>query len=440
MRKTPAKHRQWILRELPLLEEYGLLDTPARKRLEDHYNSQPTTQSNWIVIAFAILGALLIGGGIILLFAHNWEELSRSTRAVLSFCPLAVGIGFGWIALKRNGTSLQESAALFQTLAVGASIALIGQTYHIPSNTPAFLLTWALLIMPLIFLLKSVGSYVFYLALITCWAGAAQDRYDQAIGLWALLLPALFWIVNCCRVSWHSPRTLLSLWALMLCLPIALGITMEHEVPGLWIVVYASFFSLIGLLGLRYLPESQGWSNPLGSAGILGITGLTYLFTWYELWGKVHWSYRHWAQVSNWELWHDAFVALLLLIPWAITAVKTFDRHSLPNLILASFPPLAVIAFATSLTRDFELINTLIFNLYMLTLGLAYLVQGCRTIRLRLVNFGMAVLSLLLVSRFFDSDFGFLARGIAFILIGCGFLIANLLIARQKHKLEAHQS
>ncbi|MGB0257583.1 MAG: DUF2157 domain-containing protein, partial [Coraliomargarita sp.] len=396
MRKIPAKHRHWLIKELPLLENEGVLDTTSRQRLESYYDSQPTAQSNWIIVAFAILGALLIGGGIILLFAHNWEELGRSTRAVLSFCPLIVGIAFSSFALNRDGTGLKEAAAIFQTLAVGASIALIGQTYHIPSNTPAFILTWALLSMPLIFLLRSVGVYILYLALICFWTGHAQDRYDQAIGFWPLLLPALAWCFQCSRNSWTAPRTLISLWALMLSLPIALGISLEHKFPGLWIVTYASYFGLIGLLGLRFYPNCHGWSNPLGSMGILGIAGLTYIFTWQDLWDEVARDYTHWSYTFEWGLWYDSTITLALLIPWAMIVVKSFNRHSLPKITLASFTPLAALSLSIAIVSDQSLVSTLLFNLYMLALGLAYLVQGCRSIQLRLVNFGMLILSLLL--------------------------------------------
>ncbi len=174
--------------------------------------------------------------------------------------------------------------------------------------------------------------------------------------------------------------------------------------------------------------------------GILGITGLTYIFTWQDLWHEVHRDYGCWSPATGWEPWYDSIIAVALLVSWAIIAVKSFNRHSLPSIALASFTPLAVIALSISILSDQDLISTLLFNLYMLALGLAYLVQGCRTIRLRLVNFGMLILSLLLITRFFDSEFGFLTRGIAFILIGCGFLAANLLIARQKRKMEGLQA
>ncbi len=62
------------------------------------------------------------------------------------------------------------------------------------------------------------------------------------------------------------------------------------------------------------------------------------------------------------------------------------------------------------------------------------IVSGCKRLRLRELNGGMFLLSVLIVTRFFDSEFGFLARGIAFIVLGIGFLAANLVIARRKRR------
>ena len=435
MRKIPAKYRQWLFQELPTLEQEGILSAESRHRLEGYYSDQVGTRSHWAMIAFAVLGALLIGGGIILLFAHNWEDLSRSARAVLSFCPLVVGAALSGVAIRRGGTALCESAGIFHSLAVGASIALIGQTYHLPSNTLGFLLIWALLILPLIFLLPSTGAYLFYIAMICGWSGVAQEEYGQALGFWFLLAPAIFHVVRLIRRE--APDGLLSLWGLMLMLPIALGIVLERTIPGLWIVAYALFLSFSGLLGLRLSPDATGWRNPLLTVGLTGVTVLTYLLTWQEMWHEIGWSHtRYYRGYQEWGIWFDSALTIGLAIVWALTAAKALRRDSLPTIILCSFPLFAGAGFFFATVSDGELINALLFNVYMLALGLAYLLQGCRTSRLRQVNYGMVVLGLLLITRFFDSDFGFLARGLAFIAMGSCFLATNLIMARKKHQLE----
>ncbi len=439
MRKVSAKQTQWLKKELPILENEGVVSSEVAGRLKSYYDENTASGMHWAIIAFAVIGSLLIGSGVILLFAHNWDELSRPARAVLSFCPLLIGSALSVVALmKKGGIALRESAGLFHSLAIGASIALIGQTYHLPSDTPAFLLTWALLIMPLMFLLRSTGSYLIYLALACGWSGVAQDTYGQAAGFWLLMVPPITRLVSLMRKDRHAPDSLLSLWGILFTLSISTGIVFERTVPGLWIVAYSALLSGAGLLGMHLYGERDGWSNPLKTFGIIGIALLAYLFTWTDMWREIGWHHvRSGWHHRAWGAWLDGGITFVLLAGWAAAAVKTFRRDSIEIITLAVFPIIAGFCFlAQSTAINTDLLNALVFNGFMFFLGIMYIVMGCRNTKLRQLNGGMAVLSLLLVTRFFDSDFGFLARGIVFIVLGICFLTANLVMARRKKQQE----
>ncbi len=41
------------------------------------------------ILYLGILGSLLVGLGIVLLVAHNWDEMSRQCKLSLLFLPLA---------------------------------------------------------------------------------------------------------------------------------------------------------------------------------------------------------------------------------------------------------------------------------------------------------------------------------------------------------------
>lgn len=439
MRKVSAKHRQWLIKELPILESEGVVAPETARGIASYYSEKTQSGMHWAIAAFAMLGSLLMGAGIILLFAHNWDGLGRPTRAVLSFCPLAIGSALSVVALvKRGGVALRESAGLFHSLAVGASIALIGQTYHLPSDTPAFLLTWALLIMPLVFLLRSTGALLIYLGLVCGWSGAAQETYGQAAGFWLLIVPPVVRTTRLIRTERHAPGTVLSLCGILFALCISLGMVLERTVPGLWIVAYSALLSGAGLLGMHLYRESDGWGNPLKAFGLVGMAVLTYIFTWPEMWDEVGWSYQRVGQGFQWwGAWFDVTVTLVLLAGWLVAALKAFRRDSLETIVLSVFPILGVVCFvAESIMSNADTLNALVFNGFMLFLGVLYIVLGCRNTKLRQLNGGMAVLSVLLVTRFFDSGFGFLARGIVFIVLGGCFLTANLVMARRKKQLE----
>jgi uncharacterized membrane protein len=394
---------------------------------------------HWAIAAFSILGSLLIGAGIILLFAHNWDGLTRPTRAVLSFFPLILGAGLSIIALiKKGGVALRDSAGLFHSLAAGSSIALIGQTYHLPSDAPAFLLTWALLIMPLMFLLRSTGSYLIYLALACGWSGVAQQTYGQAAGFWLLMLPPCIRLVPLIRNNRHAPETLLSLWGILFALCISTGIVFERAVPGLWIVAYSALLSGAGLLGIHIYEGRDGWSNPPKTFGLIGVALLAYIFTWEFFWEDIGWNYvRSGWKYRPWGGWLDGVVTFTFITGWAMAAVKAFRRDSIETVVLAVFPVIGILCFLIASTASStDVLNALIFNGFLLFFGIMYIVMGCRNTKLRQLNGGMAVLSLLLVTRFFDEEFGFLARGVVFIVLGACFLTANLVMARHKKQTE----
>ena len=173
----------------------GVIDTETAERIRKYYRQQGGNAGNRLIIAFGILGAVLVGLGVILILAHNWDQLSRSLKTLFAFLPLLIGqLLCGWVLLRQEGqVAWRESAAAFLFFAVGASISLISQIYHLPGDVSAYLLTWMLLCLPLVYLLRSSITSLLYLCGITYlaveagywnWNGAsvAADWY------WLLLL------------------------------------------------------------------------------------------------------------------------------------------------------------------------------------------------------------------------------------------------------------
>ena len=122
-------------------------------------------------------------------------------------------------------------------------------------------------LLPLVFLLRSSGAGLIYLALACGWSGVAQEEAGQAAGFWLLILPTIGRLVYLIRTQRHAPETLLNVWGMLFALCIATGLTLERTVPGLWIVAYAALLSGAGLIGMHLYGERDGWSNPPKSFG-----------------------------------------------------------------------------------------------------------------------------------------------------------------------------
>jgi len=426
----------WLYDELPGLVSMGILSADDADRLRQHYGPVAVeTRRNLGLAICAILGSTLIGLGTILLFAHNWDDLSRPARTVLSFTPLVLGqILVGWTLTKRlESIPWREGSALFLMAGIGCAIALIGQTYHIPGNMGAFLLTWMLLSVPLVYLVDASVPGALYWVGLTAWAGFVQDEGGQAVLFWPLAAVMAPHLWNAIRKDPYGFRAVALTWSLGLCLCVATGITLEKETPGLWIVVYSGLFATSYLLGhYAFASAPRLWQRPLHVLGAAGVVVVGLILTFEDPWEDIGWSHaRHGAAYHQWAAIGDCVLAIGLLAASAVLLTwlvrkKRFDTVPFGLAGLVSLLGFALVAVGTP-----EEVGMILFNAYLFALGIIVLALGIHRGELATVNGGLLILAALIVTRFFDLNLSFTLRGIAFIAIGAGFLSANLLVRRK---------
>lgn len=430
------KNIRWLLGELPALVNAGALDGATADRLRRHYEAAAGKPRNWALAVFGILGGTLVGLGIILLLAHNWADLSRAARTALAFAPLAAAQFLALWAVRagKESPAWREGLGLFWTLAVGASIALVAQTYHIPGDAGRFALSWMLLALPIVYLLNATGPALVYLAGITFWAIDAQDGGGHALPFWplaALILPHVFMAA---RGNPCAARPVLLFWGLALVLGIAVGVTLEKILPGLWIIIYGALFAVFYLAGEFWFGEAPAfWQRPFQTAGAVGGTTLAFLLTYNWPWNDIGWHYqRHGAAYHGVAAVLDYALAALLPAAAVVLLVSSVRRGKAHALFIGALPILAVLGFALVAQTEKADAPQALFNLYVLVVGLGLLVQGFRARRTGIVNAGLLVVFALILLRFFDEDLGFVFRGVVFVLLGLAFLAVNLVLARKK--------
>lgn len=439
-------HIKWFYDELPGLIDDGLLTAETADRLRGRYGEVKMRSGVSVaLIVCSILGSLLIGAGIILLLAHNWSNLTRPMRTILALAPLVAvqALGIRGLLQGKSSAAWREGTSIFHTLAIGAAIALVGQTYHIPGDPGSLLLTWSVLTLPLVYLLRATLPALLYFAGITAWACYQQSHGGHAILFWplfALTVPALR---AAGQKDPYSVRASLLGWAAALCLCIATGVTLEKVLPGLWIIIYSSLFAIFFLAGCRWLdPDVSLFRRPYQAVGAGGIAMLAFLFAYEFPWGDVGWRYyRNGLRFHAGVAWVDyVLVAVLPAIAILMFSriIRDKDRWKLAYGIL---PMLAVVCYCVMCWDVAEIGPVLLFNGYLLTLGLVTMVAGIKRSRIGMVNGGMFIITALIIARFFDEDFGFVVRGLAFILLGAGFLVTNtILIKRTKARAQLHDA
>ena len=171
-------HHRWLAEQLPAWEQEGIVTADGARRLREQYAAEPRGGLAQMIVG--AVGALLIGTGLIALLASNWDDFPRWVRLLLALGPLAATQGVSWWVLGKGEAAKrwqQEAAALVQTLAVGAAMAIVSQIYNLPGTWADLVFWWCVVSVPLAWVLRSQAVAIAYLIGVTVWTVAeSADR------------------------------------------------------------------------------------------------------------------------------------------------------------------------------------------------------------------------------------------------------------------------
>ena len=413
-------HRQWLAGELPGLLANGVLNEDSSENLRKHFKldelaAEPRSASKMTLI-LAALGGLLIGGGIIMIFAHNWDQIARSTRMGLALLPLIIAQIFALMALfpKQRGIAWREATAAFMFCAVPASIALVGQTYHISSDFQSFQTLWFLLMLPFIYLLKAKLTALLAMMLAAWMAGLYQGNY----WLCALALLPFHFLPE--PIGRHQANPALGwLFALGFSLSIIMGDFWSAHSQGTLIIWLMSGALAVYLIGSFTEPRNGFWLRPFSNIGALSVAINLLVYTFEDIWtlNRLDIGLSIGAVLTS----HLTLLAFAVMgLAWAFIS-KRADVLPLSGAALFAI----VVAIVPS-TGWQPLGFVFAANLIFLCLGIWYLWLGINAKSTSRMNFGLLIILVVILMRFFDQDFSFIVKGAAFIVMGAAFIGVNL--------------
>ena len=146
-----------------------------------------------VISVIAIMGATLVGLGIITYVAANWSAIPPLARVALLVAVTAAIYAGGWALLARFGLRRTGAAVILAgALAYGAAIHLIAQIYHLPVNHPGLTAAWFLGVAPIAYIIRARSLLTLALILLLAAAGFRAQRWSDGFGedTALLLLPA----------------------------------------------------------------------------------------------------------------------------------------------------------------------------------------------------------------------------------------------------------
>ena len=355
---------------------------------------------NRLVTVLLIMGAVLVGLGVILFVAANWQEIPSGVKLAMMFIGVPVIYGAGFLLRYRFDYPRMGTALIFLgCIAYGAAIHLVAQTYHIPVNHPNLVLYWFLGVLPLAYVVRS--QPVLVLALVT--------------GLAAVGFRGQEWLLE------------------------------EDFIPSLAMPLYlvlGLFLFAVGRLHESF-SSIRAFTPAFQLVGLLVTFGILYFWGFGDLWDWTDRSRDYagtvWFPVTL-EYWAIAAVTVAALAAvWVWMALHVRQRQqpfdfllteAVPSLVLLLFGCLVVF-----LSFDGETLTPLIANLlYGLgVVGLAYL--GYLRGREALINLSIGLFSVWIFTRYFEYSFDLLDRSVVFIVAGLLLLVGGFLLERARRRV-----
>jgi hypothetical protein len=135
-------HSDWTS-SLTRWTEAGLIDAETAARIQAFEQSQAGSgRLRWPILIAVAFGALMIGGGILLFVAANWQALSPAQRFALVLL-LVSGFHVAGAVTATKFHSMSVALHALGTVSLGAGIALAGQIFNLDEHWPGGIMLWA---------------------------------------------------------------------------------------------------------------------------------------------------------------------------------------------------------------------------------------------------------------------------------------------------------
>lgn len=386
----------WLRVEVRAWEAEGLVTPAQASAILERYPETPplavdrtvagrVRSSGRIVVAISILGATLLGLGVILFFASNWDATPRTLRVVLLFGVTAATY-FGGYELefrRRNYPKVGHALAFLGALFYGASIFLTAQMFHVNERAlDDLLLLWLAGTLPLAYVLRNAFTSALNLVLLTVWANfqiveADPSPTPQAFAMLNVAMGAAFYALG----KTHANAPLLQRHA------------PAYRYLGALLAATAMFV-------LTFDFDQRDVETASGLAALLLVVVAAVAL------GLALFAHARGRATDSSSALETVTLGVVAALPLAFLLVPALADDLVMNVALASFL-------------------------------VALLVIGYRSFDVNLVNLTLLMIAIDIVARYFDFFYDLLPRSFFFMAGGALLLAGALVGERQRRKLVA---
>ncbi|MBI4819653.1 MAG: DUF2157 domain-containing protein [Deltaproteobacteria bacterium] len=401
--------------ELPSWEREGLITREAREELTRRYSvDEPGADA--AALAVYVLGALLVGGGVVSFVAWNWAALSDVAKlALVTSAMISVQtLGFWLWRIDGRHARLGHALVFLGTLIFAANVGLVAQVFHVSEHWYNGALAIGLGALAASLIHGSVPNTV---AALLAWATYLSGREEPLPGSGYGLL-VVFTVIAARQSSRATFGILVPLASGVLAVEVARVTDGEGVVAAF--VALSSIALAFAHDGSGLLPRFAGASSAWGTIGLVLVA---FPASFREVAEELSLSEVDHNQTAL--LW-PAFLILVAVTLWVrrLNAARQRPR-SLHGTISAVVLTLAM------LFDEPRIPMFIAANLVLFTLSIGAIISSVHELERRPFWFGMVLAAVLIGARFFEFEVGLLLKSLVFTSLGVVVIVFGIVFERR---------
>ena len=398
------KEYKFLDQKLTELVDHNIISNDQYGMAKNYFQNSKTENKSLVTI-FLSIGILLIALSIITLFAINWDNISKSTKVIISFVPLIITSVMLYWSMNKNDKKIKLYTSIFAPISILATNSLISQVFHIQTEIYELIFTSLLMFLPIAFILRNYVSITVYGigTIIYCFT-AINNSASETITLFSAILVSIpLMVYNAINYfnNKNDGKNLL-MWVINMCLITLLVVHLEILREDSFILYFYMLYLLTKLLYKKDNFVNKLFSFLFTSFLVISCTS-PYMVSFAE----------------DIEFGFDTII-LIILTGLFFYLSKTYEEPK--EYFIGAF------VFLLQFLRLDKDVLFLFTNVIAGSYGIYKIILGNKSNLPKQTKQGVALIILLILFRFISSDLDFMEKSIIFLLSGIGFMIgANVM-------------
>jgi uncharacterized membrane protein len=437
-REANRGFRKGLREEIKAWLAEGLVSEDQARALDERYalSALEGEGAGLLIATIYVIGAVLIGGGVISFVAAHWESIPTAAKVVMLFAAMLAAHVGGYVLWRVQGSRprLGHALVVLGTLIFGANIGLMAQIFHIKSHFYNGFAAWTVGAALLAYCLWSVPNAVIAVVVsFIWWCGWSGDHWTSFSG-YPLLLAAVG--LPFAYIKRSGLVFFLVLVGVGLTVHIDVGaVTGSTRAVALAGIGLAVLLSGYGAFHMVVRPRREVGATALVLGG-LSLAIWAYFLSFREAAHELDPLRLGEGLLDSWlavgMIWAVLFGGAAL---WVVAGRRALGSAALRPYAIAMWAACMLMSVVVAALGE-GIATVVLSNAALLALGAGLIGSGVTSLRRAPFWLGVALVGLLIVSRFLEYDTGLMLKAVAFLASGAGVIYGgikfeNLLRARR---------